>query len=250
MLTVALPTYNNSNIIWLQIESLCRQKSAPDFELIVCEEYSDYFTGEDFLKEYSERLKEVGCKSIKYLSLSNWIPLGQKWMVIREHMNKESIGMCLFASDNYSPNDRLRKTYDALKNGHDWVQWRAGYFYNILSHEAGKFEINENIPALFMCISTKILKNINTDLFPKKSVDTWLFRQSNPQNVKNYELCENGVHTDGFNTISHHRRLLYSEENGGRGLFVQADSDEVFNIFPKDIQERLTKLRNEHTSAN
>jgi hypothetical protein len=247
MLTIALPTFNNSKIIWLQLESLCRQVNAPEFELIVCEEESENTFGIEGLNAYIERLQRVGCKSVKYLTLDKWIPLGQKWVVIRDNMDKSSVGMCLFASDNFSPNNRLEKTFEAFKKGADWVQWKSGYFYNILNHDAGLFTSGEDMPSLFMAISSQVLPRINTDIFPIRSVDTWLYRQTRPRNVVNYPMCTNGVHTDGFNTISHHRRAMYGAEKTNGTLFTEASSDEVFNIFPNDIQQRLITLRNEHS---
>jgi hypothetical protein len=57
-----------------------------------------------------------------------------------------------------------------------------------------------------------------------------------------------GVHTDGFNTISHRRRSQYVN-NEGVGLFKSASPDDVFDTFPKDIQQRLTQMRNEFNSG-
>lgn len=239
MITAALPTYNNSDIIWLQLESLCRQENAPEWELIVCEEESDKYLGFDGLAEYTERLKAANCQKITYLKLSCWIPLGQKWIEIRNNMHPDSVGMMLCASDNFSAPDRIAKTYEAMKQGAEWSQWNKGVFYNILSHEAGLFSIEGNNPALFMCISKARLDMVKAISFPRKGVDTWLLRSSGAK-VTNLGHAK-GIHTDGFNTISHKRRCLYSGESSG--LFTLADANEVFRAFPLDIQEQLKKMR-------
>jgi hypothetical protein len=77
--------------------------------------------------------------------------------------------------------------------------------------------------------------------YPKKGVDTWLFRHSKPENVVNYPMCMNGVHTDGYNTISHGRRSLYS--GASSGMFTEVDANEVIKIFPAVIYERLKIMR-------
>ena len=39
--TVALPTWENKDIIWLQLESLCKQETQYKWELVVCEEQTE-----------------------------------------------------------------------------------------------------------------------------------------------------------------------------------------------------------------
>jgi hypothetical protein len=241
MITVALPTYNNANIIWLQLESLCRQENAPEWELIVCEEESNNYFGLEGLAQYTDRLKAANCTRIVYVSLSEWIPLGQKWIEIRDRMHPNSIAMMLCASDNYSAPDRIAKTYEAMRKGADWVQWNRGAFYNILAHDGGIFNARENDPALFMCVSRERLALVQTDRYPTRGVDSWLLKATLSKAVDMGETM--GVHTDGFNTISHRRKTQYTNSEG-KGLFESISPDEVFARFPKDIQERLTQMRN------
>jgi hypothetical protein len=239
VITVALPTYNNSDIIWLQLESLCRQVNAPQWELIVCEEESEQYFGFDELSKWKPQLKKANCVEIKYISLSKWIPLGEKWIIIRDNMAEDSVGMLLCASDNYSPPTRIYNAYKALTSGYEWHQTISGYFYNILEHKAGKFDIKElKIPALFMAISRSALSRINKTDYPKRGVDTWMYNSSMPSPVSSIVFEPNGVHTDGFNTISHNRKNLYD----ANGLFTKADADEVFKIFPKEIQTKIKQL--------
>ena len=242
MITCALPTYNNASIIWLQLTALCNQKDAPDWELIVCEENSDNYFGRENLLKFKDKLKKSNCKRIVFIELSEWIPLGQKWIVIRENMNSDSVGMLLCASDNYSFETRIKDSFEAMQQGYDWVQWNRGNFYNILDHTAGLFQIEEGNPALFMCISKPAIDKINETVYPRYGVDTWLFTKCELQNVK-YNGFANGVHTDGFNTISLKRRFLYTEETN-TGLFTKVDENEVFYLFPKQVQNKLIKLRN------
>lgn len=239
MITAALPTFNNSAIIWLQLESLCAQENAPAWELIVCEEPSDNMLGVEGLKAYAEKLKAANCKSVKYLELSAWVPLGQKWVIIRDHMHKDSIGMMLCASDNYSAPDRVKTAFDAMESGAEWSQFNAGYFYNIVDHKAGLFGAGASDPALFMTVSRRKLDAINPSRFPKKGVDSWLLKSTGAK-ITNLGTAK-GIHTDGYNTISHRRRTMYSSE--ASGLFQNADADEVFKLFPEETQKKLLKLR-------
>ena len=53
--TVALPTWENKNIIWLQLESLCRQETKYNWELVVCEEQSKNMAGEGMILSFTDR---------------------------------------------------------------------------------------------------------------------------------------------------------------------------------------------------
>lgn len=240
MITAALPTFNNSKIIWIQLTALCNQIDAPDWELIVCEEESDNMLGLDGLKEWQSRLEKANCKRIVYLSLDKWVSLGQKWMIIRDNMHQDSIGMMLCASDNYSPSDRIKNSFDSMSSGVDWFQTQSGYFYNIVAHKAGKFLARDNQPALFMCASMVSLDRVNESMFPTKGVDSWLMSVTRPKS-KQLDEWTDGIHTDGYNTISFNRRLMYSKN--ACGLFRDANEDDVFAMFPLDVQENLFKLR-------
>lgn len=240
MITAALPTFNNAAIIWLQLESLCEQKNAPDWELIVCEEPSENMLGENGLREYVDRLKAANCKSVKYLALSAWVPLGQKWLIIRDYMAADSKGFMLCASDNYSAPDRIAKADEAISKGAEWCQYSEGYFYNILDHQAGLFKAPEGSPALFMTLSRASVKAVNSVRYPAKGVDSWLLKTSGAQ-ITDVGRAK-GIHTDGFNTISHKRRTMYADSDGF-GMFTKADAGEVFKGFPEWAQKKLLKLR-------
>ena len=240
MITAALPTYNNAQIIWLQLESLCAQVDAPEWELIVCEEKSNNTLGAEGLRAYSEKLKAANCVKVTYLELSNWVPLGQKWAIIRDHMHADSVGFMLCASDNHSAPDRVRTAFEAMQNGAEWCQYNKGEFYNIVDHKAGTFTAPEGGPALFMTIARDRIQALNETRYPKKGVDSWLLRSTRAE-ITDLGTAK-GIHTDGFNTISHRRRTLYANADGF-GMFTQADAGEVFARFPAAIQEKLLTLR-------
>ena len=63
-ITVALPTWESKDIIWLQLESLCRQETQYTWELIVCEEQTPNMMGEEMLSSYKERLTQGGIQLV------------------------------------------------------------------------------------------------------------------------------------------------------------------------------------------
>lgn len=240
MITAALPTYNNSNIIWLQLTALCSQIDAPDWELIVIEEDSENTLGLDGLRSWREKLKKANCKRIVYVHLSEWVPLGQKWIIARDNMHKDSVGLMLCASDNFSPWDRIKISYEAMLEGNEWFQFNSGHFYNIVDHKAGVFKAAEGSPALFMCVSTEAVNRVNENIYPRKGVDTWLMRHSLPR-VTRFDKWTDGIHTDGYNTISFNRRLQYA--NDDQGLFKTVAADKVLATFPECVQTKLKLMR-------
>lgn len=240
MITAALPIYNSSEIVFLQLDALCNQKDAPDWELIVCEDPSDNFFGKEALATYKSKLKKAGCKRVVYLKLDQWVPLGQKWVMIRDFMHPKSIGMMLCAADNYSPKDRIAKTFESLSKGNEWFQYGEGDFYDIKSHKAGTMKCPDNGPGLFMAVAKIALDRINTTVYPKSGVDTWMLQNTQPvkRDVKGKTT---GVHTDGYNNISMHRSLLYARKEA-QHMFTEADADKTLLRIPKPTRTKLDKL--------
>lgn len=240
VISFALPTYNNSDIIWLQLESLCAQIDAPKWELIISEEESDKYFGVDGIEKFKERLSMANCVSIKYISVTKKIPLSKKWIAIGERMDENSIGMIICASDNYSFPDRIKLTYEKMMEGFDWIHWKCGYFYNILNHSTSLFT-SPTDTGLFMAYNREMIERVskNAKTFPLKGVDGWLKKNMGVCKSFVFDEITDGIHTDGYNTISHGRRLLY-----GGNIFKGDDADKVFNLFPNEIKERLKSMRN------
>lgn len=248
MITAALPTYNNAEAIKIQLESLCNQVDAPEWELIVCEEPSSSYFGKKGLREYVSRLKAANCTRIKYLNLSEWCPLGEKWGIIASKMHPESVGFMLCASDNYSPDSRIKDSYKAMVEGFEWFQYNEGHFYDIHTRKAGLLKIKEGNPALFMCIAAQNMRELsrrNFKQYPRRGVDGWLFGATLAKSRK-YAKHTNGVHTDGVNTISLSRKKQYNGPHAS-GFFTQADGAKVFELFSKEVQNYIKKLETCHT---
>lgn len=209
MITVALPNYA-SDIAWLAMESLCRQETNCEWELIVYED-SDRPLGKDFFMSYFPRLKPTGCKRIEYFYSSERVPLNQKWITMAEASDNDSLGIILQGSDDYSSPDRIRKTFESFKKETDWVQTDSAYFYNIRTKKKMKFEVSEWDNGVNIAISKRAMLQMPKDEEKWQGVDSWL-HMNMPSDYFFYDNIElsGGIFTDGFNRISLSRRKIYT----------------------------------------
>jgi len=235
MITVALPTWNSSPILWLQLESLCRQVDAPEFEVIVMEDPSDNFAGEDYVMQYSDRIQ-----NLRYIQLDKWITLGDKWRRIAQEANYENY--ILAASDNYSPPDRLKVTNEMLQDS-DWFDVRTGLFYNVLAKKSGTWVApNAECTGLWMGTKTEYIRALKGD-GPPKGVDKWIRSQIDIKRKTSLQVMD-GVHTDGYNTISINRKSLYSRSRllyQKSKIFIDP-TQKIKDLLPKDILTRLNEI--------
>ena len=148
--TVGLPTWENKDIIWLQLESLCKQKTQYKWELVVCEEQTLNMTGEEMILSYSDRLKESGCQRISYIPLEKHIPLSKKWKMIADN----SIGstFLLASSDDYSPPNRIEFTHNKIKEGFNWVDVSCGLFLDLDTFVSATFNNQPNDTGLYLSL--------------------------------------------------------------------------------------------------
>lgn len=232
MTTLALPTYNSSPILWLQLESLCRQETQYEWELIVCEDPSKYYAGESYLDSYRYKLEKAGCKQITYISLDRWVPLSYKWKLLASLA--EGDNFLLVASDNYSPPNRIETTVEYLKS-YDWVDWSHGVFLDLDSGKSAKWNRpNPSLTGLYMGTKTKFIKPLQGP-YPKKNIDNWIRNQQKINNRKSIEETPQGIHTDGANQISLNRKKLYDDLTFFTRYWSNLD-----NLIPQEV---ITKLK-------
>ena len=150
----------------------------------------------------------------------------------------------LCASDNYSHPTRLRETADAIEAGNDFVYWKRGYFLNLLNGEHCIYDRPNTPVGLFMAYSRRAFDRIRVkahEPYPKKGVDTWL--RSLAGNITTLAIKEIplGVHTDGYNTISHGRRDLYGVTEHWKRTDTVADAPvgDPYELFPQPIKNKL-----------
>ncbi len=249
-LTVGLPLYNANKIGWLALESLCRQKNIDfEWELIIMEEHNGQHMGEEEVLKFHPRLKQVGCNTICYTGIPNWIPLPVKWREMGSIANKNSVGFVLQAADCYSQPYRLKETYDLFVNKKaDWVQSKYGLFYYVPTDQAilYNWDHHKQTTSLNMATKTSLIKQLPTG-DKKLGIDKWMFVTM--QKLKGSELkvvwnesdnWKYGVDTHGYNNISTGRTPHFKNP---RKVFKKTDLHPR-DLLPKDIYSRLKELSN------
>lgn len=243
-LTVALPVFNSKKICWLAMESLCRQKNVFfQWELIVAEENTGEYCGEEWFREYEERLKKVGCTQLKYLKLTQWIPLARKWKLIATNTDVDSQVFVLQAADCYSEPHRLTNTFTYIaQKGYDWVQNKKGMFFNIFTHHHIMYEDSEGVQnaGLNMATFTKYMRSL-PDCDRRATVDGWIYNSIQPKNKINLwgSECLYGVDTHGLNNISIKREKFFNKIE----FPFTSTLLKIEEFLPKEISDRLYSLR-------
>ena len=242
--TVALPTWENKNIIWLQLESLCRQETKYKWELVVCEEQSENMAGEDMILSYGERLKNAGCQQITYIPLKDHVPLSKKWWIIAQHSKGSTFLLC--ASDNYSPKNRIEFTHNKIKEGYNWVDVGIGLFLHLHTFNTATFKNELFETGLFMGTKTSYIKKL-VGPWPKKGIDGWIRSQMEikPRYRHNKPLL--GLHTDGANKISIGRKNHYIPKNSVSKYF-NSPLQKIENII--DDENLINRLKSDFYDEN
>lgn len=242
-LTVALPIWNSKRIAWAAMEGLCNQKDIDfEWELLIMEEQENEF-GLAEVAKYADKLKAVGCVSLKYFALDYRISLPQKWKDLGEKAAETSIVFLLQAADCYAEPLRLRKSLDAAKDGYEWIQNRRGYYYSInyrsvIEFDQSTFGVGCKT-GLNMAIATHKVRNLPVSYIPN-GVDNWLYRVTAPKKVLWIEgETLGGVDIDGLNNISVNRKLLFNNPKPP----MRKTAKNIYNIIPKEIADRLTNLK-------
>lgn len=265
-ITVALPTWDSKNIIWLQLESLCRQKTTYSWELVVCEEQFDDFAGEEFFRSYGERLKAAGCKQIIYIPLTTRTPVSKKWCIMANHGS--GLSYVLAASDDYSGEYRLELSHTQIIDGYNWIDVAQCVFLNIKTFDMAMYDHNlkktvaNERTAIWMTTLRSYIKNIRCSVWPTSGVDNWM--RSNiftdkKQNRFRYNFSKpiGGVCTDGVNKISgviapmNGRTNRYSNKKY-KVPFKHCDFH-ISDLLPEDIIYRLRNdflVKQQHPTNN
>jgi len=240
MITIALPNYA-STIAWLAMESLCRQKTPHQWELIVYED-SDLPLGEAFYNGYLPRLKRAGCIRLKYIYSLERVPLNQKWVTMAEVAHPQSLGLILQASDCYSEPNRINTAVQAFTGGADWIHSYQGCFYNIPTGQMMKYQKQPHKTGINISVSLRSVLAMPKDQDKWSSVDHWLCSNmpiDNKVYLDESEYWKGGVNTDGFNRISKKRHLYYSNQ---KPPFVHTYLD-IHALLPVDVCEMLEALK-------
>lgn len=244
--TVALPIWNMKKIAWLCMESLCRQNKPEDgWELIVFEGHHSEQCGETFIRSYEERLKEVGCERIVYLTDVIKYPLPQKWVKIALSASDTSDYFCMCAADNYYQPYLLQDSENAIKHA-DWCLGVKGYFYDLYLKKVILYHFT-SIIGLQMTARTSYVREFPNDDRPC-GVDTWFSSQMRDVAHKkgvnlrvfidSTDHFEKILHTNGLNVIS---TMRYKCFENIQPPFYDTDK-RIEDIVPQDICNELNRL--------
>jgi hypothetical protein len=239
-ITVGLPNYA-MDIAWLAMESLCRQKTGIDWELLIFED-SDQPLGLKFFNDYQPRLEDAGCVKIMYRYDEKRIALNKKWLWMGENASESSLGLVLQASDCYSEPVRIQTAFDCFRAGASWVHSKQGCFYNILTGQMMKY-VFQGFTGINIALSIEALRQMPQGCDKWSSVDWWLWQNMPDSEFLVYldesENWKGGVNTDGFNHISKGRAKHYGDP---QPPFVHTYLD-IYALLPGEVCDRLLKLK-------
>lgn len=236
--TVGMPTYQNSRILWLALEGLIRQECSFSWELAVMECVTD---NKDLVYSYEKDLKNAGCRQVRYCHISHRLPLFIKW----KHLARAAKGkvFCLQASDDYPQKDRNQKAFNAIDIGHDLFFSQYYYQYSfkhkkiiIYNHDT---LYNKNRPGFNISLLSKKLASLK-DSWQLRGIDNYIFNALKPKNVfYDQSSPAGGISTDGFNTLSTERGRYYTRPQAP----FQGTSKTLYDIgIPAEIADRLVGL--------
>ncbi len=240
-LTAALPTWKNKNIVWLQLESLCRQETSLHWELIICEEQTKDMFGRKNFEDYKHRLHAAGCLQIKYLPLNDHTPLSKKWVIMAKQASGYSFALC--ASDDYSSPDRFEISHKIISSGYDWFDIKKGLFLNLNRFSTATYIDPTGVQGLTMCTRTEMVKNLNGP-WPTSSVDNWMKEAGRISNLYQHQENVLGLDTDGANAICLHRWTQYPDKEERVKYLSPYNRPEqkLEDILPKEILSNLKSV--------
>jgi hypothetical protein len=247
-LSVALPVWNSKKIAWLPMESLCRQlKPTCGWELVIFEESHSEQLGEEFFRGYEERLKEVGCERMHYMTSQTKYPLPQKWVMISQETDVCSRGFIMCAADNHYHQWMLQDMEEAIKVA-DWCLITKGYFYDFNLDKVIKYSY-PGLVGLFMTASTPMVRKFEKSNL-ERGVDGWFCEQMKKQahgqgvNLRCFidgsDHWQHQVNTNGLNNISTGRVVSLERE---KHPFYKTDT-KLQDIVPEDIYRRMMYITN------
>lgn len=233
-ITVALPAFNATKIIWLALESLVNQKIKPHvyWELIICEEYGE---SRNIVNKYIAKLKRVNCVRLHYIYIypnkegflanQGIYLLLEKWVRVAKTSSPSSYIYVLMACDIYAHPHRLMVHYNHFQNKDCIISTQPiGPFYNINNRKIfiydGTILSKTKARHLNMAFRLEYIKHIRI-INKRRSIDTYIQNEiilqlKNKFNNKNniyYDTSDNwkyGFDTDGMNNISKTRKQFYN----------------------------------------
>lgn len=208
VLSVIMPYFRAGYIGWVPFESLIRQVGVNfDWELIVLEEDFENPFGLDRILEYKDRLADVGCCLIKYISISKWLPLSAKWFFLIDECADSTQVVAMNAADIYCSKHRLNYQYNNLtKSDKNWYKIGANVLYDISLNKHVKTIVHPT-RSDSCCAAMKIELAKKLPLAcVKRNVDSWRYNTLKPVGIKYFHdmsaITNDTVNINGLNNIT------------------------------------------------
>jgi len=241
-LSVILPLFRGKNIAWVALESLVRQEDINfNWELIVIEEDFESPFGLDEIIKYKDQLKNIGCVTIKYISLKKWIPLSAKWYFLIQESSESSKVIAFCAADMYQSKKRLSKQYDVLMSTNkNWYKIAENLIYDLGLDSHAIFPISEDRnDSCSVSASKDLVKNLPL-ICLKKHVDSWLYNTLLDSGLDYYydnesELKYDTINVNGINNLSIGRENRLSKIEPP----LKKCCDNLENHIPKDMVKKF-----------
>lgn len=239
MITVGIPAWRVKNIMWLPLESLCRQQTDQHWELIILEERHEGECGFNYFTPYFERLEKAGCVDFTYTTRDKKMSLAQKWALLGRMSRRESSVFCICDGDNYYQNQMFEDVWEAISvDGHDWITTKKGYWYNIQDGTFVEYNKPKSPTGLQMSISSGIMRNL-PDADVHRLLNRWVYMNAGVKNPVDHPN-ENTLCTHGCGNISGSRRAQMMKDY--TPPFYKTDKV-LEDIVPLDIAKRLKEMK-------
>lgn len=228
--TVAIPTIDNAEVIYLALESMLRQTYKEKFEVIIHECPSAH-PSTKIVTSYVGKFDERGI-TIRYKMNDAKQHLGNKW----RQMADEATGdvLIMVAADCFSPTTLVAQTVEAFAHGCDWSQNENGVFFDFLTGRMAEYRGENGRNALNFAAKTEAIRTLPPCTLGS-GIDKFIWEHVKPKNVARLDTTD-GLHTDGFNHISKSRRGHYT---GTPQRPFHATDKTIGEVVPKDIAERI-----------
>ena len=256
--SVLIPMFRAKYIAWLTMEGWCRQQDVNvEWELIIAEETRCESFGEENVMEYRKRLEEVGCVSLKYIPLIDWIPLGAKWKLLLEQISDSSTLVFRDAADIFSAPQRMTTLY-SLYEEHPEGHWFVPVSFIVYSIEKDESIIGDPEALLAMnpprgdigsvAVSANVIRKARLNMVSaKKNVDGVFRRavmEAEPDLVIIRDLSDMwkyGISAHGFGNISRRSHIFNNIHKSKKYYPLVPCPFDIRETIPSDILDRLKK---------
>jgi hypothetical protein len=220
IMTVGMPIYQASDIVWLALNSLKEQAGVTfAWELILFEEGTN---SNETIRSYEGKLP--GCVRILYKTIRNKISLLNKWIEIAKSAATTSTILVMQSADDYSPKCRLQTHFKHFNNPACYLSTQLkGLFYNLLTKEkmfyVGKNNKNSHRNNAYRLEYFKDIPishnmgNYTTSSYIKKHIDQVIHDKGHTRQNMIISFTDDwmsGFFTDGYNMSSVSRQKYYS----------------------------------------